>query len=111
MANAVPILSENPGTSKRKRSHVHPPETQEQDGGGGGGEASTELRKKKITDQRGAWANLDLILSLQMKDTPIQRSLLYTKKLHLCFSLSVSLNPIRVVFCAGRSGLLLITLA
>ncbi|CAL9101946.1 uncharacterized protein LOC103974129 isoform X1 [Musa acuminata AAA Group] len=76
MANAVPILSENPGTSKRKRSHVHPPEPQEQDGGGGGGEASAELRKKKkITDQRGAWANLDLILSLQIKDIPIQRKI------------------------------------
>ncbi|URE05687.1 Urb2/Npa2 family [Musa troglodytarum] len=75
MANAVPILSENPGTSKRKRSHVYPSEPQEQDGGGGVGEPSTELKKKKITDQRGAWANLDLILSLQVKDTPIQRKI------------------------------------
>ncbi|RRT74940.1 hypothetical protein B296_00031760 [Ensete ventricosum] len=71
MANAVPILSENPVASKRKRSHVHPSEPQEQDGG----EASTELRKKKKADQRGAWANLDLILSLQIKDSPIQRKI------------------------------------
>ncbi|XP_008795175.2 uncharacterized protein LOC103710995 [Phoenix dactylifera] len=66
MACSDPVSSETSKNGKRKRPQTHPLGPQEQEG-----EGSRDQKKKAKLN--GVWANLDLILSLQSKDLPLQR--------------------------------------
>nr|XP_029119321.1 uncharacterized protein LOC105041402 isoform X2 [Elaeis guineensis] len=68
MACSDPVSSETSKSGKRKRPQAHQLEPQEQEGQGSGDQ-------KKKAKLNGVWANLDLILSLQSKDLPLQRKI------------------------------------
>ncbi|KAG1334627.1 hypothetical protein COCNU_03G007460 [Cocos nucifera] len=68
MACSDPVSSETSKSGKRKRPQAHQLEPREQEEQG----SSDQKKKAKLS---GVWAHLDLILSLQSKDLPLQRKI------------------------------------